>query len=250
MGAEPGATLDAMVTVGAPRTIFEALSSPVRREILWLTWNDELSVGQIAAHFDLAAPTLSSHLAVLRDAGLVTLRAERNFRHYRADQAKVRALVPVLAAEDDRWTPTSSGPERELTDSRRAQLVIVSVDVDLDQHQAFDAFVDESQYSAWLGTPVRIEGQNFAATLEWGTEVRGHYDVIAPPELIAMTWDFADDNIPVPGQQLIGYLRIRPRDGGTRVEVHQHAADEVQASFLETAWSTVLGRFAAYARGQ
>ena len=235
-----------MTTVGEPRTIFNALSSPVRREILWLTWKDELTVGQIAAQFDLAAPTLSSHLAVLRDAGLVTMRAERNFRHYRADQAKVRALLPVLAAEDDRWTPTPSQPERSLAHRRRAQLVIVTVDVDLDQQRTFDAFVDASQYSAWLGTPVRIDGQNFAATLEWGTEVRGHYDVIAPPELIAMTWDFADDSIPVPGQQLIGYLRIRPHRRGSRVEVHQHAADEMQASFLETAWSTVLGRFVAF----
>ena len=232
--------------MGAPRTIFDALSSRVRREILWLTWNDELTVGQIAAQFDLAAPTLSSHLTVLRDAGLVTMRADRNFRHYRADQAKVRALLPLLAAEDDRWTPTSSQPERALAQSHRARLVIVSVEVDLEQQRTFDAFIDPSQYSAWLGTPVRIDGQHFAATLEWGTEVRGHYDVIAPPELIAMTWDFADDNIPVPGQQLIGYLRIRPHGTGSRVEVHQHAADDTEASFLETAWSTVLGRFVAY----
>jgi ArsR family transcriptional regulator len=234
-----------MTTVGAPRTIFDALSSRVRREILWLTWNGELTVGQIAAQFDLAAPTLSSHLTVLRDAGLVTMRAERNFRHYRADQAKVRALLPLLAAEDDRWTPSVSPPEGALACTRRAQLVIVAVDVDLDQQRTFDAFVDATQYSAWLGTIVRIDGQNFAATLEWGTEVRGHYDVIAPPELIAMTWDFSDDNVPVPGQQLIAYLRIRPRGRGSRVEVHQHAADDVQASFLESAWSTVLGRFVA-----
>jgi DNA-binding transcriptional ArsR family regulator/uncharacterized protein YndB with AHSA1/START domain len=234
-----------MTTVGAPRTIFDALSSRVRREILWLTWNDELTVGQIAAQFDLAAPTLSSHLTVLRDAGLVTMRADRNFRNYRADQAKVRALLPLLAAEDDRWTPSVSPREGALAHTRRAQLVIVAVDVDLDQQRTFDAFVDATQYSAWLGTTVRIDGQNFAATLEWGTEVRGHYDVLAPPELIAMTWDFSDDNVPVPGQQLVAYLRIRPRGRGSRVEVHQHAADDVQARFLQTAWSTVLGRFVA-----
>jgi len=234
-----------MTGAGPARTIFDALSWSVRRDILWLTWNDELTVGQIAAQLHVSAPTLSSHLTVLRDAGLVTMRADRNFRHYRADQPKVRALLPVLAAEDDRWTPTDASPERALAHARRAELVIVSVDVDVDQQRAFDAFVDASQYSEWLGTPVRIDGQNFAATLEWrGTEVRGHYDVIAPPELIAMTWDFADDDIPVPGQQLIGYLRVRPHGNGSRVEVHQHAADEVQAAFLETAWSTVLGRFA------
>jgi len=246
MRLELGATLVAMTAVGATRTIFDVLSSPVRREVLWLTWNDELTVGQIAGELAVSAPTLSSHLAVLRDAGLVTMRADRNFRRYRADQAKVRALLPILAAENDRWTPTPSLPERARAHTRRAQLVIVTVDVDLDQQSAFDAFVDAAQYSEWLGTPVRIDGQHFAATLEWGTEVRGHYDVIAQPELIAMTWDFADDNIPVPGRQIVGYLRFHPRGAGSRVEVHQHAADDTEASFLETAWSTVLGRFVAY----
>src|SRR4029078_11600045 len=74
---------------------------------------------------------------------------------------------------------------------------------------------------------------------------RAHYDVVHKPDLIAMTWDFDDDAVPVPGRQLIGYLRIHPNGRGSRVEVHQHAANDLQAAFLTTAWSTVLGRFAA-----
>ena len=50
------------------QAIVDALSSPVRREILWLVWDTERSAGEIAASFDLTAGTISSHLSALRDA--------------------------------------------------------------------------------------------------------------------------------------------------------------------------------------
>ena len=39
------------------QAIVDALSSPVRREILWLVWDAERSAGEIAASFDLTAGT-------------------------------------------------------------------------------------------------------------------------------------------------------------------------------------------------
>ena len=53
--------------------VFEALSHPVRRKILALLRQGPLSAGELAAHFDIAKPTLSVHFAKLRDAGLVTV---------------------------------------------------------------------------------------------------------------------------------------------------------------------------------
>lgn len=51
--------------------VFAALSSPVRRDILALLRDGDLSAGDIAAHFDLAKPTLSGHFAALKEAGLI-----------------------------------------------------------------------------------------------------------------------------------------------------------------------------------
>ena len=65
-----------------------------------------------------------------------------------------------------------------------------------------------------------------------------------------MRWDFEDDEVPVPGRELVAYLRVHGLRAGSRVEIHQFAADERQAAFLTDAWSLVLGRFAqAHARG-
>jgi len=84
--------------------LLDALSSPVRREILWMVWDQELPVGDIAAAFDVTAPTISQHLAVLRGAGLVTMRAEGNFRRYRARQGAFGGFEALLS-HTGRWAP-------------------------------------------------------------------------------------------------------------------------------------------------
>ena len=231
--------------------LIDAVASPVRREILWLTWDAELTVGEIGAGFEITGPTLSSHLAMLRDAGLVTMRVDGNFRRYRCNQDAVRSLVPFLAANDRRWETADDLAERALATSSSGSVVRVEVEVGLAQADAFDAFVDESRYAAWLGVPVTIRDGRFRATLEWGTEVRGIYEVVSPPDLIAMRWDFDDDAVPLPGRTpLVGYLRVHPTSTGSRVEVHQLANDDQQARFLDEAWSMVLGRFAEAHRSE
>jgi DNA-binding transcriptional ArsR family regulator len=225
--------------------VLDAVASPVRREILWLTWADELAVGDIARHFEVTGPTLSSHLTTLRDAGLVTMRVDGNFRRYRCNQEAVRALVPLLATNDGRWVAADEIPEHALASSDHALAVRARVESHLDQAAAFEAFTDGERFSGWLGVPVRIRDGRFSATLEWGTHVRGRYEVVSPPDLIAMRWDFDDDTVPLPGRELVAYLRVHPTAWGSRVEVHQLADDPRQAEFLATAWSLVLGRFTA-----
>ena len=51
--------------------VFKALSDPTRRRILQLLRERPMTAGQIAAHFNIAKPTLSAHFAVLREADLI-----------------------------------------------------------------------------------------------------------------------------------------------------------------------------------
>ncbi len=55
---------------------FRALADPTRREILRLLRDGSKTSGEIAEHFASSWPTVSRHLAVLRDAGLIL--SERN----------------------------------------------------------------------------------------------------------------------------------------------------------------------------
>lgn len=229
------------------QTVLAALNSPVRREMLSLIWDRELAAGEIAASFSVTKPTISQHLAVLREAGLVSCESVGTSRRYRARPESMLGLNAVLS-DPGRWITADDVPERELSTASTKSAVVVSVDVDLDQVSAFGAFIDPARYSRWLGVPVSIKDGRFACTLEWGTVVRGRYEVVSPPELIAMRWDFEDNNIPLPLGELIAYLRVTPNRAGadgTHVEVHQLVDNLAQAQFMEMAWSMVLGRFKA-----
>ena len=72
-----------------------ALADPRRREILAIVRDLELPAGEIADRFDVSRPAISQHLAVLRQAGLVTERREGTRRLYRAR--------PTGAAELREW---------------------------------------------------------------------------------------------------------------------------------------------------
>lgn len=76
-------------------TIFAALAEPKRREILDLLQRGEQPAGAIVDAVGLAQPTVSQHLKVLREAGLVTVRADANRRVYR--------LRPASLLELDAW---------------------------------------------------------------------------------------------------------------------------------------------------
>ncbi|HEV7790354.1 MAG TPA: metalloregulator ArsR/SmtB family transcription factor [Pseudonocardia sp.] len=66
------------------QAVLEAVVEPRRREILRLVRVGEASAGSIAAHFpDVSRPTVSQHLRVLRDAGLLHERREGTRRLYR-----------------------------------------------------------------------------------------------------------------------------------------------------------------------
>lgn len=53
---------------------FRALADPSRRRILELLRDDDLPAGEIASHFPMAFASVSHHLQVLREAGLVHSR--------------------------------------------------------------------------------------------------------------------------------------------------------------------------------
>ena len=59
--------------------IFEALASTPRRKILAYLSESELTTGDLAARFDMTAPSMSRHLSVLQNAGLV--KSERRGQH-------------------------------------------------------------------------------------------------------------------------------------------------------------------------
>ncbi len=80
---------------------FRALSNPTRRTLLRLVRDEAQAVGELAEQLDISQPSVSQHLAVLRDAGLVTVEPAGRRRLYRADLAAVSELRAFF---DDYWS--------------------------------------------------------------------------------------------------------------------------------------------------
>ena len=226
--------------------LIDALSSPIRREILWLVWDNELPAGEIGDAFEVSSPTISQHLAVLRNAGLVSMRVDGTFRRYRAIKAAVQSLQQLVPSDETKWTSSVSRPETLLAGADTIAAVVAAVEADCPPSEAFTAFTDPTIYSRWLGAPVSIVDGHFSCTLPWGLTVRGTYDLVSEPNLIVMTWDF-DETIPAPGAARRAYLNITPHEAGCHLEVHQLVTSNEQAAFMERAWRFVLGSFAANA---
>lgn len=80
---------------------FKALAHPARRSLLRLVRDEARPVGELAAAIEVSQPATSQHLAVLRDAGLVTVEQAGRSRLYRADTA---ALSELRQFFDDFWS--------------------------------------------------------------------------------------------------------------------------------------------------
>ena len=72
--------------------VFSAIGEGRRREILALLAADERPVGDIVTALNLAQPSVSKHLKVLYDVGLVTVRREGRQAFYRTNHHAIRPL--------------------------------------------------------------------------------------------------------------------------------------------------------------
>ncbi|HNP96960.1 MAG TPA: metalloregulator ArsR/SmtB family transcription factor [Cyclobacteriaceae bacterium] len=89
------------------RDVFQAIADPTRRAILMLVAAQSMTAGAIAANFDTARPTVSKHLQILTECGL--LEQEQNGREmvYHLNPKKMKEIAdfvePFRKLWDDRF---------------------------------------------------------------------------------------------------------------------------------------------------
>ena len=71
---------------------FNAIAEPRRRHILELIGGDERSVTEIAEALEIAQPSVTKHLQVLRDVGLVRVRRDGRRTMYRINAETLRTI--------------------------------------------------------------------------------------------------------------------------------------------------------------
>jgi DNA-binding transcriptional ArsR family regulator len=100
---------------GSP--VFAAVASPARRQLLGLLLeHGPLPVQDLAAHFAMRRPSVSEHLRVLKDAGLVSERRAGRQRYYHLEPQPLQDVAQWLSPYKRFWRHKLSGL-RELLDS-------------------------------------------------------------------------------------------------------------------------------------
>ena len=93
---------------------FEVLAEESRRRILDLLIERELPVGDLVERLALSQPTVSKHLKVLRDAGLVDSRTDAQRRIYRVRTEPLREIDDWLQPYRARWAEHLNALQRHL----------------------------------------------------------------------------------------------------------------------------------------
>lgn len=76
--------------------VFKALADPTRRGILRLLEHGEMTAGEITAHFEIGAPSMSHHFSVLKTADLVRTRREGQQIYYALNTTAFQDLLNVV----------------------------------------------------------------------------------------------------------------------------------------------------------
>jgi DNA-binding HxlR family transcriptional regulator len=80
---------------------FKVLGNESRLRIMGLLANQERSVGELAAQLELREPTVSHHLAMMKELGLVEVRAEGNTRIYQLNTKFLETMSKELFSQSN-----------------------------------------------------------------------------------------------------------------------------------------------------
>jgi DNA-binding transcriptional ArsR family regulator len=93
-----------MARASTTSDVFNAVAEPRRREILTFLLPRERSVGEIVAVLKLDQPSVSKHLRVLRETGLVRMRCNGRHKFYQTNAAAIRPLHDWASTFERYWS--------------------------------------------------------------------------------------------------------------------------------------------------
>jgi DNA-binding transcriptional ArsR family regulator len=98
---------------------FAVLAEPARRRILDELLDGERSVNELVDQLGMSQPSVSKHLRVLREAGMVAVRVDAQHRRYRLEPSSLAEVDAWLAPYRRLWTQRLDALERYLDDKER-----------------------------------------------------------------------------------------------------------------------------------
>lgn len=250
------------------RTVFDALADETRRQLLELLAGGERTAGDLASNFPIARPTVSRHLRVLREAGLVRWRGQAQRRLYRVDSQAFDEVIDWLERMRRAWSERLDHLEKHLHETRKDQAMKIGYDrlgeisnaVDGTLTLRFERRLSHPPERVWAAlTETEELGRWFMAgtvephvggrvRFESGEEGGTEGEVLAwdPPRLLEYSWVRGGDA----GPRSLVRWRLTP-DGDGTVLVLQHEGVARETAFdLGAGWHDFLDRLPRQLAGE
>jgi DNA-binding transcriptional ArsR family regulator len=94
------------------RDVFQAIADPTRREIIHLiTTQEALNLNAIVDHFDAARPTISQHIKILMECGLIVIKKQGRERFYEPKLDKIAEVATWVEQYSKAWNETIDSME-------------------------------------------------------------------------------------------------------------------------------------------
>ena len=100
---------------------FAALADPTRRRIVESLALGETSFGDLADQFEMSRPAVSQHLKTLREAGIITVRADAQRRIYRLSDDGLDEIDAWLNKVQKFWNQRLDKLEQLLADDKHRE---------------------------------------------------------------------------------------------------------------------------------
>jgi len=85
------------------RDVFQAISDPVRREIILLLSEQDMAVNRVAENFKISRPAISKHVRILEECGLVTINQKGRERFCNVNPEPLNEVYDWLSYFDKFW---------------------------------------------------------------------------------------------------------------------------------------------------
>ena len=96
------------------RDVFQAIADPTRRDIINLIARRSLNLNAIADHFDSSRPTISQHIKILEECGLILITQQGRERYCEARLQKLKEVSSWVDQYTKDWNETLDSLEHHL----------------------------------------------------------------------------------------------------------------------------------------
>ena len=101
-----------------PQDAFRALADPTRRNILMLLSSEDMSIGDVAAKFDVTRSAVKKHLSILEEGKLISVRAVGRERINHFEPAALRAVSDWIGFFEQFWDERLTSLKRAIDNNK------------------------------------------------------------------------------------------------------------------------------------